>query len=265
MNPHDVILTGVPRSGTTLVCNLLNRLPDTLALHEPMKLRPLARLDDRTRQSILTEGRAFTKHVGGQVPDNPYANQIGNGNARKLNVERGEIFVAKSLSHEFTLCVKHPAAFTALLDALAPRFACFAVIRNPLSALASWHTVDEPMRDGHAPAAERFDSALAKQLALMEDVLDRQVCLLTWYFEQYHKLLPPGNILRYEDIVASQGRNLVAITPAAAGLTAPLENKNRNPLYDRAVMERLAEKLIRTEGAIWQFYSKDSITALLNE
>src|ERR1700679_3353065 len=40
------LLTGLPRSGTTLVCALLNRLPDTVALSEP---RILALHGDRER------------------------------------------------------------------------------------------------------------------------------------------------------------------------------------------------------------------------
>jgi hypothetical protein len=37
MSENDVVLTGLPRSGTTLTCHLLNKLPDTVALHEPMQ------------------------------------------------------------------------------------------------------------------------------------------------------------------------------------------------------------------------------------
>lgn len=32
----DIILTGIARSGTTLSCSLLNKLPQCVALHEPM-------------------------------------------------------------------------------------------------------------------------------------------------------------------------------------------------------------------------------------
>jgi len=32
----DIILTGIARSGTTLTCFLLNKLPQAVALHEPM-------------------------------------------------------------------------------------------------------------------------------------------------------------------------------------------------------------------------------------
>ncbi len=33
----NIILTGVPRSGTTLICHLLNQLPGVGALHEPLE------------------------------------------------------------------------------------------------------------------------------------------------------------------------------------------------------------------------------------
>lgn len=36
---RNVVLTGLPRSGTTLVCYLLNKLPDTVALSEAFTLR----------------------------------------------------------------------------------------------------------------------------------------------------------------------------------------------------------------------------------
>jgi len=35
MDRKNIILTGIPRSGTTLVCHLLNILYDTNALQEP--------------------------------------------------------------------------------------------------------------------------------------------------------------------------------------------------------------------------------------
>jgi len=34
-NPRNVLITGTPRSGTTLICSLVNKLPDTVAVHEP--------------------------------------------------------------------------------------------------------------------------------------------------------------------------------------------------------------------------------------
>ena len=41
----DIILTGIARSGTTLSCSLLNKLPQCVALHEPMNPAELVGLD----------------------------------------------------------------------------------------------------------------------------------------------------------------------------------------------------------------------------
>src|SRR5689334_16285425 len=49
---RDVLVTGLPRSGTTLTCHLLQKLPDTVALHEPMdfhKFSPERSRDDMCR------------------------------------------------------------------------------------------------------------------------------------------------------------------------------------------------------------------------
>ncbi len=85
MNENNVILTGIPRSGTTLVCYLLNQLPNTIALHEPYNPfyaaaegTPRSRLAEdieqffvTTRDSLLTTGTARSKHFKGKIPDNP--------------------------------------------------------------------------------------------------------------------------------------------------------------------------------------------------
>jgi ribosome-associated protein YbcJ (S4-like RNA binding protein) len=278
MNERNVILTGVPRSGTTLICHLLDKLPDTVALHEPIKLRPrsnergyevtcdeIEAFFEQTRKSILATGKAISKHTDGKVPDNPYENHYASGQFRKKKIVRGEICIAKPVSDDFLLCIKHPAAFTALIEFLVRRFPCFAIIRNPLSALASWNSVDEPMSRGHAPAAERFERRLATKLASISDKLDRQVYLLSWYYEKYQTYLSPEAILRYEDIVSSGGKALSVITPQAAILDEFLENKNKNKLYNHELMLALGEKLLRTGGAFWEFYSRQSVELLLQD
>jgi len=80
----DIIPTGIPRSGTTLTCHLLNKVANTVALHEPLVWTDYPDLTDHeavcdgvnrffaeTRRSLLTDGTAMTQHVEGEVPDNP--------------------------------------------------------------------------------------------------------------------------------------------------------------------------------------------------
>ena len=275
----DIVLTGPPRSGTTLACRLLGGLPDTVALHEPIPPRSLAglgtgdavlggveRFFGEMRRSILTRGVVVSKHVGGEVPDNVYEG-TSSGDAPRAHAgkEKGEIPITKDLERDFSLVIKHPAMFTALLPILARRFSCYAVVRNPLSILASWNSVDHNVREGHAPAAERHDAGLKAELASTEDRVERQLCLLSWFFGRYHETLDEDHVIRYEEIVASGGRALSAVVPTAAALDEPLESKNLNEAYGRDGMRRLGERLLEREGAYWRFYGRESVEGLLYE
>jgi hypothetical protein len=275
--PTNIVVTGIPRSGTTLICHLLNKLPNTVALHEPMDVRGLAALPDRsrvagevqrffdeTRLGLLSDGTAPSKQVDGAVPDNPVGGPAGGVGIRARRVTKGRIVVDKPLTDEFSLCIKHPAAFTALLHDLAPRFLTIAVVRNPVSVLASWSSVPFPVRDGRAPAAERFDARLAAELASITDRVDRQIHLLSWFFARYDAVLPRDRVIHYEDVVATGGRVLERVIPQAAWLNERLESKNKNPLYDHETFESLGRRLLAVDGAFWKFYPRESVEQLLD-
>ena len=298
MENCNTILTGVPRSGTTLTCWLLNKLPDTVALHEPMNVFEWKVLQSHEticndvgaffremRESLLRNGTAMSKHVGGRVPDNPTGDtysvplptradrlldRLNNGDRaqarlRKSQATKGIIAFEKPLSHNFLLCIKHPSAFTAILTSLHRRYPCYALIRNPLPVLASWNSVNYPVWNGHVPAAECRDLALALKLAQISDRFERQLYILSWFFDRYQRTLPDENILRYEDIIASGGAALKVITPKAGQLNVKLENKDKNKLYNGELMQAIGKELLKTEGAFWEFYSKDSVEMLLQE
>ncbi len=278
MNERNLILTGIKRSGTTLTCHLLNKVPDVIALHEPMKVSKFAEYESReelceavarffqfVRRIAHEEGKIVTRHFEGAVPANTFGDQRSKEGLRKgIGTNKGKTAIDKQVSENFLLCIKHPGAFTAVLESLAKHFPCYAVIRNPLAILASWNSVNMPVAKGHIPAAERLDENLAEKLAHTKDKYDRQIHLLAWHFEKYHAVLPKSSVFRYEDIVASGGKRLAAIAPGAASLNEPMESQNKSKRYDSAVMQTLAEKLLRTEGAMWEFYSKESVAALLD-
>lgn len=105
----NIAITGPGRSGTTLTCHLLNKLPNTIALSEPMAPGRFAdRLPDheavcdgiegfyqRQRESALKRGLVVSKHVGGVVPDNSKGMVDG---VRQRIAEKGEIPVDKELA-----------------------------------------------------------------------------------------------------------------------------------------------------------------------
>jgi hypothetical protein len=276
MNNNDVLVTGTPRSGTTLTCHLLNKLPDTVALHEPMKVNKFAQLEnheeicrsikrfcDEQRMSIYERKRAISKNVGGAVPDNHYGESRSDGGLRQSLASKSEIVIDKDLSQNFLLVIKHISAFTALLGMLVEHFPVYAVVRNPLATLTSWNSIDFNLQRGHVPAAERLDANVKAKLANIDDVLDRQIWLLGWFHGQFRRYLPEQSIIRYESVIESRGKVLSVVRPEAEYLSEPLESQNRSKLYDHDSMHRIGERLLESDGAYWESYTKESIEHLL--
>jgi hypothetical protein len=283
-----LLLTGLPRGGTTLACELLNEVTDVYALDEPLDVPNLvqqAALGEgpdgggprrgiesiasgirefalAQRRSIGEQGIAFTKHVDGQVRGAKVTDTRGADGFRLRLVERGAVQVPRPQSSGFTLAIKHPVLFTVLLADLQRQFPVFAIVRNPLSVLASWETITMALREGKPKLLDVLAPELARELAATADALERRVRLLLWFFEAYATLLPPERVLRYEDIVGSGGSALRAVVSPAAALRVELVNRNAAAVYDRAHVHALA-RLLQREGAHWRYYSPADVEEVL--
>ena len=274
----DVILTGIARSGTTLACTLLNQLPDTVALHEPMSPRLLVGLsvpdgvNDRVaaffasqRRSLLERGAAISRGIDGKIPDNPYAATPGPNGLRASVVREGIVHFDKPLTSSFRLVVKHPSCFTALLGTLTQRFSCYAIVRNPLAVLLSWQTTEANWNHGRQPAAEVFDDDLRLRLDAEPDRLGRQLAMLSWSFGQYARHLRAEAVIRYEDLIATGGGALARVAPAAGTLVEPLCSRNANPIYGGLDVAAIAGRLLATSGPQWDFYPPDAVREIVDQ
>ncbi|HRW76948.1 MAG TPA: sulfotransferase, partial [Saprospiraceae bacterium] len=140
LNDRNIILTGPPRSGTTLACFLLNKVRQTYALHEPMNLKLFPDPDtgmqsireffDDMRTSLLTEGKALSKASGSAIPDNPFLQE--KGQLRQSIVRKEWVSFPRPEDRSFFLVIKQNAHFTFLLDRLIHEFPCAAILRNPI-------------------------------------------------------------------------------------------------------------------------------------
>lgn len=271
----DIILTGIARSGTTLSCSLLNKLPQCVALHEPMNPAELAGLVlpepymariasffAEQRVSLLGSGTAVSKARDGRVPDNPFGSAPATAGLRPSTVKNQEVHFEKRLRPDFRLVVKHPNFFTATLATLLTGYPCYAIVRNPLAALLSWHSIQAPVNDGHLPYGEAFDAGLKADLAAEPDRLGRQLIILKWYYSRYASLLPRDHVIRYEELVSSGGRALAVIDPDAAALAEPLESRNTSTLYDARLVCYLADRLLEDDSIYRSFYCRSDIDNL---
>ena len=274
---NTILITGLPRSGTTLVCKLLSSLPDMVALNEPMKIRKLAGLNEkqkiqtiysfanRCRKSLVKKGKAPSMHIKKEIPGNMFSGCSTESGLRKINAKKGNILIHKDLPEDFILAIKHNLGFTAILPALSSAFNCYGIIRNPLSVLASWHTINMPISQGYVPLAEMMDGKLKASLSSMNDVIDRQIHILNWFFGIFQKTLPIKNIIRYEEIISSNGSCLTSIIPGATFQGINLRsNNNNNPAYNKNHMQIIQKRLLEDDGPFLEFYAKKEIESLLD-
>lgn len=257
------LITGVPRSGTSLVCACLNTAPDCVALVEPMDVpvhgdapravAEIVRFAQDMRTSILARGVARSVTRDGAIPDNTFEEIKTDGGLRHAPARVTSVRIDKPLTERFRLFIKHPAVFTALARPLAAAMPLYAVIRHPLASLASWQTVDTSLRDGRWPVAEAFSPELQAKLDRAATPLLRQVALLQWMLQVYRDL-PPRNIVRYEAVVEDPGQALAPMSGSHASLTHPIRAANPRSRYPHVDLAALAEALLDVATDIEAFY-----------
>lgn len=211
------LLTGIPRSGTTLCCKLLNQRSDSIALHEPINPSAMSNKfsSEQAMRSIqkqiaeleyaIQNGLPFNHgDKGGLDIDNPVGHEQQDG-VRKVVAQRGQIQIPPRATGSYQLIVKQNALFTALLPELKQQYQMICIVRNPVDVLLSWMTVNLPVNRGRIPAGERFDKKLKNSLDKL-DCIHRQLFIYQWFVERF---LKSGlSIVRYEDVISSSGKKL---------------------------------------------------------
>lgn len=269
-----VALTGLPRSGSTLCCRLVNAADDAVALVEPMDVSMLDAGDaERAAEQVLSyfsesermlrsSSTAMSVHDGGAVPDNPYGFDRDEKGLRFRTAQASSpIQFTKALSSDGLLLIKHNAAFAALLPALKQSLRVVGLIRNPLAVLCSWQTVPIPPQQGRAPGGEHFDRVLSQTLSAEPDRLCRQLTLLDWFFGRYLDHLDEGDLVRYESIIATGGAHLHDTLGLGAAPSA-LQERNASRAYHGVYLEQLIDGLLTFEGRWLDFYRQSDILDL---
>ena len=274
-NKRTLLMTGVPRSGTTLCCHLMNLIPNTIALHEPISNERCYHRSDTEavsmikdfaqdrRKEALALNKVQSKQADAQIPSNPVTS--AEGKLRKEHVTLDYISIDKTLGPEFLLVIKHNALFTALLSELLKDFRCYAIIRNPLATIASWQTVDLPIHSGHIPMGEYFDKKLESKLSSLNSTLDRQLFILRWFFEIFEKHLDRSQVIRYEDIIESKGRILSSIIAQKFESDFDFKNKNVSAFYKKLDIDLFLNRLMAEEDIYNKFYTVDDLKILAQE
>jgi hypothetical protein len=219
MSPRarNVFVTGIPRSGTTLACALLDSLDNAVCLSEPDWQDAWPREMQRTAfAQRLRDDFARVRRVlqaGGEIPDRrlPDGAAITNYFPSAGDGSRAIAYVVQplrraGLDDDFLLGMKQNAHYTCIIEELVGHadFDVIAIVRHPLATIRSWRSAKNlPINDGRLPAAEPLWPELAALKTDTADVLLRQVLIYRMFCERYLALGERVRVVRYEDLVTN--------------------------------------------------------------
>ncbi len=253
--PNIHLITGVPRSGTSLTLKLLSESPNSICLSEPSWLRTL-RFEGHTAEqfsdalsvkitAVLAQVKAgnpieVTVAKGSKnIPDNYYRKV----NGKVLNVKQTDL-VHYEYKSDMNLFVKSNTLFTACLKQLlyCPQWQVSCVIRNPLYVLLSWQSLNIPVSKGKIKIGELYSSHVRK-ISQIDDLLDRQIAILNWFFDCYKKC--QVSAIKYEDLVASPQTLLFEHFTVLTAANKNLVNNNQIARYEIEKIKQIKLKLIK--------------------
>ncbi|MFC3121940.1 sulfotransferase [Agaribacter flavus] len=269
------LLTGVPRAGTTLCCNILNNQKVFLALHEPInpsKLIPDTRtpaylqIKDKVLEIKKSISLGLPIELGdakqGLAVNNPVGLNVDAATGkRKLQAVRGSVLLKQYIGKNVQLVIKQNALFTALLTELRREFPIVCVVRNPVDVLLSWWTISLPVSRGRLPAGEQNSALLASRLRGLDE-LNRQFTIYEWFCESYEPYRQ--NTVRYEDIIITNGQALVEKFNITSPSLSELAYQERHFPEDVLHKLRAAQNHI-TSMNTFGFYTKQEITDRLQQ
>lgn len=217
-NSRNLILTGIPRSGSTLALKLISHAKGYLCLDEPQWLKDI----NQQSQTMTSVAEGVTNYIGkvrssiregkpieivygkesDQLTDNHFI-RTKTGKILKNKDFRKKI-VPKDYANK-KIIVKSNVLFTACLPSLIEKkFKILVTIRNPVAIIKSWRSLNISVSIGKLGIAEKYNSDV--HLIHQEpELLKRQILLLDWLFKQYLQNKDALHIIKYEQLVNNPG------------------------------------------------------------
>ena len=139
-NP-EMIITGIPRSGTSYLCRLLHSIPDCVVINEPTQIYgPLN--NNLTIWQIATYYQELRRDI---LDGQPVENKVHNGQIIEDTaiIDTRTQYQPQVSCPDFLLTTKNTLAYMARLPQLKqvlPHAPIIACVRHPLDTIASWKT-----------------------------------------------------------------------------------------------------------------------------
>ena len=209
----NVIVTGIPRAGTTLTAALLDALPNSVCLNEPAwhnaKAAPhaegfvqfIAQDFVRLRAMLLAKTPVPDRRGANGEAITNYFSRANDGAMKSEFVDYP--LVRSGLRSDFTLAIKHNGPYLAVLPELiaSKQFKILAVIREPLAVISSWRRLQLPISRGDMPNAKPYWRELRMLIDTPMPLLEKQVRMYDLMRDRIHQHEADMTVIRYEELI----------------------------------------------------------------
>lgn len=235
---HNHFITGIPRSGTSYLCSLLDKYDSNLIINEPKEvIFPLNKQSTpygiksyykRARHDIYLGKTIQNKHTKGQL------------NQDTLKQDERTDYRKPNLTEDYNLFTKNTIVYLLgieRLKSLMPDSQIIALFRNPIDTIASWSTGFEHLQQAKPYNIKTFrlqqkflptdEVNVLNQINMTDCVLTRR-CLFWNFFAQrllknrhqitlisYEMLVTkPKIIMNYIQTITNQKSNQIDFAPS---------------------------------------------------
>ncbi len=243
----EIIISGIPRSGTSYLCHLLHCMSNCVALNEPPEAIPLL----RNTKSPLALANFLRDRRRDVLLGVPIANKVEGGQIIQdtAKLDKFETYTPQVDSPNFVLGIKETLPFLTRLPMLRqifPSARFVACVRNPLDTIASWKgsfghlNIAEVVRQ---PIGNPIDPWLTvrqqQELRAIAAIIDPASRRAAWWRFLANLILESSDrliLIRYEDLVTNPRQALAKILD---GLPAGREAASIEPSLIRRRRELL--------------------------
>jgi hypothetical protein len=253
---RNVLLTGIPRSGTTLLTALLDCPPTTVAIGEPQGLGALQKQYANDHSGFVQNLKKYFFDMRGVISNKkpfkdrksvngkPLTNYVEGGGGQRTKsyqiADRQVDYVEK----DFHLVIKAPVIFTAILPTILAdkSYKVIAIIRNPISTILSWNSIEFPISKGRLPAGEGYWPELGEVTGATYSIVEKQARIWELFARRYIEHQSEITLLKYEDVVYNP--KAVSDMLSMPFSNIEIENMNNNPVYDSSIVSNIKESLL---------------------
>jgi sulfotransferase family protein len=255
-NPPNLIITGIPRSGTSYLCNLLHRYSNCVIVNEPPEIfeslmhEPVpwgvARLYAQIRSDVWTGKSIQNKLQAEEVVEDTAA--LNERSPYRPQVD----------DESFVLGTKHTQPYLARLGALRrvlPEARIVVCVRDPFDTISSWKTSFPHLREAKVdrmrvgnPRDSWLTSYQAAALQLIGATTELAPRRAMWWNYMAETILEQGNsvvLVRYHELVTTPGMIVDRILEdfSVGSLRAPIEPSAARS--KRSELDAIDEQAIR--------------------